>query len=129
MSENNEVLNTQDSQATESDATNENLRVMMAQFMSQNDIGYQPTKRQFDRIIDIREKAMDYTHKERTQVSPKYKTDSILKFFFFIGAIVTVLFISERRPEYLDAVITAFLGFIGGYGYAKQKPSINQELE
>lgn len=92
---------------------------------------YVPTQSQVDKILALQEKGMDYTHKERTNSSPKQKIELII----FIVIIIVILIIFSLSlffaKEYLGEIISGIAGFLaggaGGYGFAKSKNKNNDE--
>jgi hypothetical protein len=86
---------------------------------------YRPTEKQVDKMFQLQEKAMDYTHKERTQVLPQHKFDRLVEFTMFLISIIFLgiifIFVILKKPEYTDLVITSIVAFIGGYGLGNTK--------
>ncbi len=86
---------------------------------------YVPTQAQVDKIIGLQEKGMDYTHKERTNFSPKQK----IEVGVFAGVMVVLvgmfIFSVYKVPEYSGEIISGLIGLIsggiGGYGYGSKK--------
>ncbi len=94
---------------------------------------YVPTQGQVDKILELQEKGMDYTHEERKNFSPKQKIELII----FIAVIVVVFFIFVLAlffaKEYLGEIISGAVGFIaggaGGYGFASKSKKSNDDNE
>lgn len=103
----------------------EKFQALMMQ-AHQVDESYKPTERQWDKILDLREKAMDYTFQERTKLHPK----DLLKTFVLVFLVICLLGIFTvilwKVPEYTDIVVTALVSVIGGAlgGYGVGKSSI-----
>jgi len=94
---------------------------MMRLFGSQNQ--YQPTQAQVDKILALQEKGMDYTHQERTKISPKQLSGLIV-----LGVAVAVLlaiffsclfWAKELLGEVVAGMVGLLTGGIGGYGIGK----------
>lgn len=54
---------------------------------------YKPTEAQFDKMIALREKAMDYTHDERMNMTSQQKVD----IFVFGGVVIALIAYHTNR--------------------------------
>jgi hypothetical protein len=106
----------------------ETLSVLLAQASGGN--SYQPTEKQVDKLLELREKSMDYISKERTSLLPK----DVLKFLtliaFLIALLVIFIFVILKTPEYTETVLVGIIGFIGGGvgGYGIGSKNSNTDL-
>lgn len=101
---------------------NETVTARMLQIAgAKND--YIPTQAQVDKILELQEKGMDYTHDERTRFSPKRKADLILAIIVIVTFLIIFILALFFAKEYLGEIITGFVGLltggIGGYSYAQ----------
>lgn len=84
---------------------------------------YSPTEAQVDKILAMQEKGMDYTHKERTELSPKQKIELVAVIVVVLVLLTVFIFSVFYAKEYLSEIITGLVAFLtggaGGYGFAK----------
>lgn len=97
------------------------FQMMFAKFV--NSDSYKPTEEQFDMLLRLKEKSMDYAHEERTQVSPQHKFDGnrrlITTVIVLSSFLVVFILVLAYAKEHLDKLITLFVGLLGGYGVGK----------
>lgn len=102
----------------------ETFMAHVMQIMGSNG-SYKPTERQIDKILELQEKGMDYTYKERTNFSPALITEIGLILLIVLTFFGLLFFVKQAAPEYLGETITGFIGVLagglGGYGYGKVK--------
>lgn len=103
----------------------ENVTAQILQIFGNQSNQYVPTQAQVDKILDLQEKGMDYTHEERKNFSPKQKME--ITFFLSAVVILVVVFVLCLffAKEYVGEIVSGLIGFIaggaGGYGIAKSK--------
>jgi hypothetical protein len=108
---------------------NDVVEARMLQIMGQQQ--YVPTSAQVDKILELQEKGMDYTHDERTRVSPQQKL--AFSAFVIVAVILVAVFVLTLffAKEYISQVISAVLGLVaggaGGYGIGKSRSNKNGE--
>lgn len=111
----------------------ENATAHMMQIFGSQAQQYMPTQAQVDKILALQEKGMDYTHKERTEYSPKQKTE--LTMFIIVLFVMLIIFILSLffAKEYLGEIISGTVGFLaggaGGYGVATRFKTLNNGNE
>lgn len=97
------------------------FQMMFAKFV--NSDSYKPTEEQFDKLLSLKEKSMDYAHKEKTQVLPQHRFDGnrnlIMAIIVLTVFLVVFLCVLSFAPEHLDKLISLFAGLLGGYGVGK----------
>lgn len=132
MDNENRIGNNVSNNESKSNFDVETLQALM--FQANDSAVYKPSEKQVDKILELREKAMDYTFKERTSLHPK----DILKTITLFGVILSFLIILwitvENAPEYTDAVIASIISLVGGgftgYGLGRSKTDVTSfELE
>lgn len=110
--------------------TQESFMAHAMQIMGDNG-GYKPTERQVDKILELQEKGMEYTHKERTNVLPKQWLELVVFVVIIASFFGVLVFVAIYAPNYLGETITGILGFlsggVGGYGIAKAKTTKKEE--
>lgn len=78
------------------------------------------TEQQTDKVFELREKAMDYTHADKDKEHTRYMATLSSRSTMFRWAIILVgiivVIVAWRRPDYLQAVIIAVVSFLGGFG-------------
>lgn len=127
--ENNEIINSNQEESSDMPIINENVTAHMMQIFGNSSQQYIPTQTQVDKILELQEKGMDYTHKERMQdkehFSPREKKDLIMS-IFIVGVLLVILILSMIFAEqYVGEVMIGTLGFLvggaGGYGIGRSK--------
>ncbi|HUD04055.1 MAG TPA: hypothetical protein VMR73_01000 [Candidatus Paceibacterota bacterium] len=87
--------------------------------------GITPTSQQFDEILAQRKTVYGYIHDERMQDHEKFKISSKDNKFTLVVVLLFILIISGGvliwRPDYFTQVISALLGFAGGFGFGRSK--------
>ena len=102
----------------------ESLQAALLQVAGQGD-AYRPTESQVDKILALREKGMDYTYKENTQISPRLKAQ--IGIFVFVVVVLLIIlagvlyFAKDYFGEVLSGIIGLLTGGLGGYGLASSK--------
>jgi hypothetical protein len=117
----NEIVSSSSESHPEGGITEEMGMQIMRYFGPQNQ--YQPTQAQVDKILALQEKGMDYTHKERTKISPKQVTGLIV---LGIGVVVLLaiyfsclFYAKEFLGEVIAGIVGLLTGGLGGYGIGK----------
>ena len=127
--ENNQITKSENGENRPDRPINENVTAHMMQIFGNQTQQYVPTQAQVDKILDLQEKGMDYTHKERTKFSPRQITE--LTMFVAVILILLAVFVLSLffAKEYLGEIISGAVGFLaggaGGYGFAHSKKSDN----
>jgi hypothetical protein len=93
--------------------------------------GYRPTRQQVDKILALQEKGMDYTHKERMNVTAKQKVDMFLFGGVVVALIVIILIVAWKAPDQIGLAITGAIAFLtggaGGYSIGKSKKKADDD--
>lgn len=125
--ENNQIVERDNS---EKDGNNmpvidETVTAHMMQIFGNQSQQYMPTQAQVDKILDLQEKGMDYTHEERTKFSPIQKTDLIVIIVVIITFLIifalSVFYAKEYVGEIIAGMIGVLTGGLGGYGMGRSK--------
>ncbi|MFH1620739.1 MAG: hypothetical protein ABIB04_01500 [Patescibacteria group bacterium] len=110
-------------QSSQQGITDEVAMHVMRIFGNQNQ--YEPTQAQVDKILSLQEKGMDYTHEERTRVSPKQKLEVTVLIVGAILLLIVFILCLFSAKEYLGEVVSGIVGLLagsfGGYGFGKSK--------
>lgn len=93
---------------------------------------YSPTQLQVDKILELQEKGMDYTHDERTHFSPKQWMNlgvlliTVLALLFVF--VLSLFFAKEYLGEIVSGLVGLLAGSFGGYGMgSRSKVKSNDE--
>jgi len=126
---NNGVTSTSENREKESPLLNDSV---MAHFMQiAGTQSYQPTQAQVDKMLEMQEKGMDYTFKERNTFTAERITRLVVFFAVLLTFIGVFVFATYKVPQYLGEIISGMVGFltggVGGYGYAQTRKSKSTE--
>lgn len=88
---------------------------------------YKPTEKQFDKMLDIRLKDMEYDYEQTLDITKlardKQRNSFIFRILIFSFVLVTALVVIVFRPEYTSEVLAAIVALLGGYGFGRMESS------
>ncbi len=113
---------------TSSPASETTLQMIMQRVIGQD--AYTPTLAQIDEIIAQKGKIVDYIREDRKEDHDKFKISSKNGLHYFYGSLVFITVIAGavlwQKPEYFTQVLSALLGFAGGFGLGQSKKSFSR---
>ncbi|MBI2454019.1 MAG: hypothetical protein HYV54_00360 [Parcubacteria group bacterium] len=105
------------------------LQVLLQKVMGGDN--FTPTAKQFDEILNQRKTVHGYIHEERMQEHDKFKINSKNDRFYLVIILIFVLLMSAGvlifKPDFFTEVLSALLGFAGGFGVGKFKSGSPKE--
>lgn len=100
------------------------FETLTASFM-QGERVYIPTERQFDKLLELREKEMDHFHVEKTKLHQRDWLRAGIFIFVIIVITAVLIAVIYLAPDYIDIVITFLISSLtsglGGYGFGRYK--------
>lgn len=94
------------------------LAMMIQKVMGED--AYVPTAQQVDEILSQKRQVNEFIRDDRKDDHEKFKISSKTGLHYFYGSLVFVVLIAGlvlwKKPEYFTEVLSALLGFAGGYG-------------
>ena len=99
--------------------------------LSQIDDSFKPTERQFDKILDLEEKRIDYAFRSQNMIPEKYKWEYFSYLISLVIGLFIFVFISFYRPEYFSQVLSLVIGLVGGgfVGYSRGSQAGNRNKD
>lgn len=109
-----------DQEARRGTLIDETVTAHLLQIFGNQSQQYTPTQSQVDKILELQEKGMDYTHDERTHFSPKQWMNLGVLFITVSALLLVFLSCLFFAKEYLGEVVSGIVGLLagsfGGYG-------------
>ncbi len=109
-------------------ASETTLQMMLQKVIGQD--AYMPSQEQVSKIIEQRGEIARYIREDRKEENDRFFKASTNSLHFFYGSLCFVLLISGavlwQRPEYFTQVLSALLGFAGGFGVGHSRKNIFQ---
>lgn len=126
-----EVVKNSDINNKIKEESTQTLQVLMQKVMGGDN--FAPTSQQFDEILAQRKVVHSYIHEERMQDHEKFKISSSDSKYYVTLILVFVIiicsFVLFLKPDYFTQVLSALLGFAGGFGVGKYKLVLTEKSD
>lgn len=104
------------------------LQMILQKIIGQD--AYTPTPEQVSTIIFQRGEIAGYIRKDREEEHERFKVTAGNNLHYFYGSLIFVVLIAGavlwQKPEYFTQVLSALLGFAGGFGVGQSKKNTSQ---